>query len=181
MTTLAQLRKTALSLPEATEQRISAKVVEFTVHDKLFAATDGEGGVHLHLAKEDADRVLSEHPTAERVASGSGKPSGVRVPFEDINGQQLNHWVRHAWFARAPKDLADARKAADQAVAGKVGDLPKSIGTPATQALVAAGMTSLADAAKHAEAELLELHGMGPKAVRILSEVLAESGKSFKS
>ncbi len=144
------------------------------------AATDGEGGVRLHLAKEDADRVLSEHPTAERVASGSGKPSGVRAPF-DINGQQLNHRVRHAWFARAPKDLADARKAADQAVAGKVGDLPKSIGTPATQALVAAGVTSLADAAEHTEAELLELHGTGPKAVRILSEVLAESGKSFKS
>ncbi|MEU4835142.1 hypothetical protein [Streptosporangium sp. NPDC023615] len=180
MTTLAQLRRTALSLPETSERRLGSGVVEFTVRGEPFAASDKDGRVHLHLAAPDADRVLSEHPAAERVPGGDGQ-SGVRVPFEDIDGRRLNHWVRHAWLAHAPEDLAGAGKAADDAVAGEVGDLPRSIGTPATRALVAAGVTSLADVAGRTEAELLELHGMGPKAVRVLGEALAGSGRSFRS
>lgn len=58
-------------------------------------------------------------------------------------------------------------------------DFPRGIGNPATNALVAAGYTRLAQLTKVSEAEILALHGVGPKAIRVLREVLAERGLSF--
>ena len=49
--------------------------------------------------------------------------------------------------------------------------LPK-IGAPATRALFAVGITSLADVRRFSLAELAALHGVGPKAVRLLREAL---------
>jgi predicted flap endonuclease-1-like 5' DNA nuclease len=56
--------------------------------------------------------------------------------------------------------------------------LPR-IGAPATRALQAAGIHRLADVAAHSEAELAALHGVGPKALRLLREALAERGLGF--
>lgn len=58
-------------------------------------------------------------------------------------------------------------------------DFPK-IGAPAVRALEAAGYTSLKQLTKVTEAELAQLHGMGPKALRILGETLNAKGWSFK-
>ena len=52
--------------------------------------------------------------------------------------------------------------------------LPTNIGRPATNALIAAGITCLEDVAKHTEAELAALHGVGPKAIGILTESLRQ-------
>lgn len=57
--------------------------------------------------------------------------------------------------------------------------LPK-IGKPATRALAVAGITKLEQLTNVTEAEILKLHGVGPKAVRILTEELQENGMSFK-
>jgi predicted flap endonuclease-1-like 5' DNA nuclease len=59
-------------------------------------------------------------------------------------------------------------------------DLP-AVGRPATTALGHAGITTLDHVAEHTEAELLALHGVGPKAVRILREALAASGLTFRA
>ncbi len=59
-------------------------------------------------------------------------------------------------------------------------DFPK-IGAPATRALEAAGYTRLEQLTKVSEAELGQLHGMGPKALGILRETLKEKGLSFKA
>ncbi|MGJ6963467.1 helix-hairpin-helix domain-containing protein [Streptosporangium sp. G11] len=56
------------------------------------------------------------------------------------------------------------------------GDIPTNIGRPARGALAAAGYTTLAQVATATERELLRLHGMGPKGVRLLREALAERG-----
>jgi predicted flap endonuclease-1-like 5' DNA nuclease len=53
--------------------------------------------------------------------------------------------------------------------------LPK-IGAPATGALNAAGYTRLDQLADASRAELGALHGVGPKAIRILEESLEEHG-----
>jgi predicted flap endonuclease-1-like 5' DNA nuclease len=58
-------------------------------------------------------------------------------------------------------------------------DLPKTSG-PATAALNGAGIYRLEQLTQVTEAELMALHGVGPKAVRILKEALAERGWSFK-
>ena len=58
-------------------------------------------------------------------------------------------------------------------------DFPK-IGAPAMRALEAAGYSRLEQLTKITEAELAQLHGMGPKALGILRESLKEKGLSFK-
>jgi DNA-directed RNA polymerase alpha subunit len=55
-------------------------------------------------------------------------------------------------------------------------DLPLSIGRPALGALRAAGIGRLSQVAQHREEELLALHGVGPKAVRLLQAELAARG-----
>lgn len=52
------------------------------------------------------------------------------------------------------------------------------IGSPAYFALKANGIT-LADLPKYTENYLLNLHGVGPKAVKILGEYLLANGQSF--
>jgi uncharacterized protein YdhG (YjbR/CyaY superfamily) len=54
------------------------------------------------------------------------------------------------------------------------------IGAPATRALAAAGYTNMKQLTKVTEAELGQLHGMGPKALTILREALKAEGLSFK-
>lgn len=58
-------------------------------------------------------------------------------------------------------------------------DFP-NIGSPATRALQHAGYTQLKQLTKLSEAQLSQLHGVGPKAVRILKETLKANGLSFK-
>lgn len=56
-----------------------------------------------------------------------------------------------------------------------------AIAAPATRALLGAGYTRLAQLTEVTEDDLLALHGMGPKAIRILREALAAEGKGFAS
>lgn len=59
--------------------------------------------------------------------------------------------------------------------------LPREIGRPATAALKEyVGVTTLSAVTRFREDELLALHGVGPKAIRILKAVLAERGLSLK-
>lgn len=51
-----------------------------------------------------------------------------------------------------------------------------AIGAPATGALREAGYTALGQLAGVPRARLAALHGVGPKALRILAEALAEHG-----
>jgi predicted flap endonuclease-1-like 5' DNA nuclease len=60
-------------------------------------------------------------------------------------------------------------------MAASLDELPK-IGAPATRALNNAGYTSLGQLAGVPRAELAKLHGMGPKALRIIEDNLAKQG-----
>jgi hypothetical protein len=57
--------------------------------------------------------------------------------------------------------------------------LPKNIGAPATRALTAAGYTELGQLAGVPAADLAKLHGVGPKALRLLEEALRRHGMSL--
>lgn len=67
-------------------------------------------------------------------------------------------------------DMAD--KTQDQS------DFPKT-SEPATNALFAAGYKRLEDLTHATEAEIAGLHGMGPKAMRILKVAMAERNMDF--
>ena len=177
MTSVAQLRKAALALPES-EEGTHFGMVAFSVRGKGFASVTQDGWLQLQVPDEEAEAALSEHPTGERLIR-MGKPIGVRVPLADVNGKTLNALVRMAWAHRAPKRLAAALARAES-TSPLDGDLPPAIGKPATQALHGARLTTLDQVADKSEAELLALHGVGPKAVRVLADALKHRGLSLR-
>lgn len=58
-------------------------------------------------------------------------------------------------------------------------DFPRGAGNPARGALRAAGHTRLAQLTTVTAAEVLALHGVGPKAIGVLREALAAEGLAF--
>jgi hypothetical protein len=58
-------------------------------------------------------------------------------------------------------------------------EYPQRLGKVARRELTAHGYTTYEQLTRVTPAELLELHGVGPKAIRILQEELAERGLAF--
>jgi predicted flap endonuclease-1-like 5' DNA nuclease len=112
------------------------------------------------------------HARARRSVSACVSPTST--------AKDLNALVRAAWFSRAPKRLAVSLAAAQAAAGSPGGDLPAGIGRLATQALLGVGVTTPEQVARHSRAELLPLHGVGPKAVRVLSEALEQRGLALR-
>ncbi len=54
------------------------------------------------------------------------------------------------------------------------------MGTVAPRELARAGYTDLRGISRATARELLAIHGVGPKAIRILREALAEAGLGFR-
>jgi large subunit ribosomal protein L21 len=71
---------------------------------------------------------------------------------------------------------AETKKPATKSAGG----LPEGLDKPVTEALEDAGLTTLAKVADKTEDEILELKGIGPKAVETLAEALEAEGLSFK-
>ncbi len=82
--------------------------------------------------------------------------------------------------AAKPKAAAATEAKAPAADPAPAEGLPEGIGKPATKALEEAGITTLEQVATKTEAELLELKGIGPKAVESLKEELAGANLSLK-
>ena len=60
-------------------------------------------------------------------------------------------------------------------------DLPAKLAQPARRALAGAGYTRLAQLTQATEDDIMQLHGMGPKALDQLRQALAVKGLSFAS
>jgi hypothetical protein len=60
------------------------------------------------------------------------------------------------------------------------GDFLAGLAAPARRALEGAHLTSLAKLAKKTEAQVSELHGMGPNAISKLRALLEKDGLSFR-
>jgi hypothetical protein len=175
MVTVARVRKGALELPEV-EERTHFGAVAFYVGDKSVASlTKHQDQVRFSLPAHQAAAVVAEHPEAEPITR-QGTTIGVELPVATLDVRVLDRLLRQAWEARAPQRLVAAAAASQSAEASK---LP-AVGRPATRALTLQGITTLAQVAEHTEAELLDLHGVGPKAIRILREALAVTGQDLR-
>lgn len=56
---------------------------------------------------------------------------------------------------------------------------PKGVAAPAQRALASIGVTRLEQITRYTEAELMELHGMGPHAMKAIKAALKAQGKSL--
>jgi predicted flap endonuclease-1-like 5' DNA nuclease len=59
-------------------------------------------------------------------------------------------------------------------------EFPRAMGRPANAALVNRGISTLEQVTQYTEKELLQIHGVGPKAIRVLNEHLATQGRSLR-
>ncbi len=64
-------------------------------------------------------------------------------------------------------------------IATEDGDLPAGLARPALRALTGAGYTRLEQFTRVSEEQVLQLHGMGPKALDLIRRALAARGLSF--
>lgn len=171
MTTAAQLRKAALSHPEVEQMELTAGPTRraWTARGRQFAALGRDGRAHLVLAAEPADRMARE------LAGVEITDDGVLVELGAVNGMALNFWVHEAWKQAAPRSLVAALVATARAAEERQDDFG-AIGAPARRALHAAGIADLDALASRSREEVSGLHGVGPKAVRLLAAALAERG-----
>ncbi len=61
------------------------------------------------------------------------------------------------------------------------GDLPAGLGAPANRALAGAGIHNLRQLSAFDEKEIARLHGIGPKALRLLRKALDEKSLHYTS
>ena len=73
------------------------------------------------------------------------------------------------------------RRAADKLAASVQENFPPGMSQPALRALADAGLSSVGQLSKIREADLAKLHGIGPKAIKILRAELQRLGKSFRA
>lgn len=60
-------------------------------------------------------------------------------------------------------------------------DLPDGLAQPARRALAAAGVQRLGQLTRLSEAEVKQLHGIGPNALKLLRRALKAQGLSFRA
>lgn len=116
-------------------------------------------------------------------------PSGVEAFKEELTGFKMAKGsVQFPLGQPLPEDLIRrivAFRVAESTRRSPKADLPPAAGllpnlaSPARRALAQAGITQLEQLAAMHEADILRLHGMGPKAVDQLRSALAAKGLSF--
>jgi hypothetical protein len=77
------------------------------------------------------------------------------------------------------RDESGTLKLEGKAKKSQGGDLPAKLGAPAERALTGAGIKNLKQLTKFSEAEIKQLHGVGPNALGKLRQALADKGLSF--
>lgn len=105
-------------------------------------------------------------------------PLGEPLPT-DLIRRIVEFRVAESMARKAEKAAAKAAARAKAPAADAPDDFPAGIGQPARRALAGAGYTNLGQLAQVREADLLQLHGMGPKAMGLLKAALAARGQTF--
>lgn len=72
------------------------------------------------------------------------------------------------------------RRAANQLAASVQATLPPGLSQPALRAFASAGYARLEQFTRVSETALLQLHGVGPSAIKIIRQALRAQGKAFR-
>lgn len=133
-------------------------------------------------------RLYGGDVTWWRVVGAAGDPGGNLIerarPHWDAEGIAIKP---NGLGCRMPEyradlgALADDYRAALAALLERSGTPLPAIGRPATSALAAIGVTTLEQVIDYSEPELLALHGVGPKAIRLLAAELARLGWTWSA
>jgi hypothetical protein len=107
--THAEVRRFALSLPEAVEAP-HFHFSSFRVRGKIFATVPPEEThIHVFVGDEHREPALAMHPEFLEKLLWGGKVVGLRVCLAQASPEVVEDLLRAAWTAKAPKALL-ARK-----------------------------------------------------------------------
>lgn len=150
---------------------------------------DNLEGLPQHLTVEKGEIIM---PTRLHDQSKSDLPEKLAAPAQralagaDIqNLKQLSKFSEteikklHGIGQNALKQLRNALNAKGLSFASEKGDLPTNIGNPARNALANVGIQTLKQLTKFTEAEIKQLHAVGPNALGKLRLALQAKGLSF--
>lgn len=195
MATWSEVRRIVEALPETEEQPSYGGLPSWRVRGKQFCwerplSRRDRRDLGEDLARElDGPllgvRVADQEEKAALLGEGDGSPfvtiphfegwPGLLVRLDLIEVARLREVVTDAWFCVAPGTLAQLHDL-ELVVSGARPGLPAAIGSPAVRALHAAGYSDLEDLSGISQEALLAIHGVGPKAARILLEAVQRRG-----
>jgi len=109
MPTVADLRRLALALPEATEELTWGTDITFRVRGKIFAITgEGATGSSIKASLDDQAALVGSDPATFQPSAYTGRFGWVNVQLAGVSEPMLAQLVRSAWRRTAPKRLAAA-------------------------------------------------------------------------
>ena len=128
-------------------------------------------------------RLYSEGAPYWRVVGAAGDPGGRLLNHfrphwndEGITVKPNGLGCRMAEYRTDQAALERAYRAALEAMLTTTATPLPAIGRPATRALAAIGVITLEQVIEYPRAELLALHGVGPKAIKLLADELDRLG-----
>ena len=102
---IAQLRRFALSLPEATEEP-HFEYSSFRVRGKIFATVPpGADHIHVFVGEQTREAALAAEPDFLDELRWGKKIVGLRVLLTAAKAAVVNDLLREAWARKAPKRL----------------------------------------------------------------------------
>lgn len=138
---------------------------------------DGRGVSRVYdmSFKDGLWKIWREAPGFHQRFKGTFSQDGKRISAEWENSTDGDSWEHDFDLMYTKTDSIGKNQ--------KVGndlesDLPK-LAAPARRALAGAGFVRLEQLTEATEAQILELHGMGPNAMQTLRQAMAEKGLSF--
>jgi hypothetical protein len=110
MTTLAQARKLALALPEATEQD-HHEMTSFRVKGKIFATVPDASHLRIMVDEAEIRAAVAENPNACQEFYWGKRLACVVVDLRAATSALANELLFEAWACKAPsalvRDLTD--------------------------------------------------------------------------
>jgi len=104
--TLDQVRKFALSLPEATEEP-HFEATSFRVKGKIFATAPPDSGyVNVMVDEHETRACVAEAPDVFEEVWWGQKLAAVRVHLKAAKAARVRELLEDAWRRKAPKKLA---------------------------------------------------------------------------
>ena len=106
MTTLAQVRKLALALPEATEQD-HHEMASFRVRGKIFATVPDAHHVRVMIDEEAIRAAVAENPSSCEEFYWGKRLACVVMDIRVAPTDLVRELLTEAWVRKAPKQLID--------------------------------------------------------------------------
>ena len=104
MLTMADARRIALSLPEATEEDHFG-MPSFRVQKKIFATVPDEKSIRIMLGPEETSAAIGTNPKAYEELWWGKQLAGITVHLARADKRQVADLLGEAWRRKAPKAL----------------------------------------------------------------------------